>query len=195
MDIQKPTTITTSTGLELTKTTTAQGNIISDGTNDRILIGYQKAGFGTKDLGIKVSQEGYDVKTATDAQLVMSSAFNAFKIVLSGTVTLTVPDPMISHTTYTATIPHGLSTAPAFQAYVTVPSGWSGLNANQLTQLPTMLLDSDVATNGATLFAYVQGRCDSTNLYLDVMNPAETNQAGMGTSWVFKYYILQETAN
>jgi len=37
--------------------------------------------------GAKVSQAGYDVKTATDRQLVFSSAFNTAKIVLAGSTT------------------------------------------------------------------------------------------------------------
>jgi hypothetical protein len=54
--------------------------IVNDESDDRVLIGIQENGFGDKNLGIKVSQEGIDVKDATDAQLVMSSAFNMFKI-------------------------------------------------------------------------------------------------------------------
>lgn len=49
---------------------------VSDGVNDRVLLGYQLNGFGTgKNYGFKVSREGYDVDTATDAQLIMSSKF------------------------------------------------------------------------------------------------------------------------
>ena len=51
--------------------------IWSDGSHNRVLIGYQKDGFGTdKDWGFKISREGYDVKTATDAQLIISSKFS-----------------------------------------------------------------------------------------------------------------------
>lgn len=42
----------------------------SDGTNKRMIIGYQKNGFGEgKDFGIKISQEGIDVQNATDEEL------------------------------------------------------------------------------------------------------------------------------
>jgi hypothetical protein len=47
-----------------------QSQVLSDGTNKRMIIGYQKDGWGSgKDFGIKISQEGVDVNTATDAQL------------------------------------------------------------------------------------------------------------------------------
>lgn len=64
-------------------------NIVKDlsGT-PRVLIGEQEDGFGTgNNYGIKVSQSGSDVLTASDDNLVMSSAFNMLKIVESGTAT------------------------------------------------------------------------------------------------------------
>jgi hypothetical protein len=42
----------------------------SDGTSKRMLLGYQKDGWGAgKDFGIKISMEGVDVMTASDQQL------------------------------------------------------------------------------------------------------------------------------
>ncbi len=47
-----------------------KGQIFSDGTNKRMIIGFQKDGWGPgKDFGIKISIEGSDVTTATDQQL------------------------------------------------------------------------------------------------------------------------------
>jgi hypothetical protein len=47
-----------------------QSQVLSDGSNKRMIIGYQKDGWGTgKDFGIKVSIEGVDVTKATDSQL------------------------------------------------------------------------------------------------------------------------------
>jgi len=66
--------VNTSTGIIVTGTKGALK--VNDGANDRVLIGYQLNGFGvSKNYGIKVSREGYDVDTATDAQLIMSSKF------------------------------------------------------------------------------------------------------------------------
>ena len=52
--------------------------------------------------GIKVSKDGFDVKTATDVQLVMTSKSNLLKTKLTGTVT------------GTGTVAHGLAYVPIF---------------------------------------------------------------------------------
>jgi len=45
--------------------------VFSDGTTKRMIIGYQANGWGAgQDFGIKVSQAGVDVSSATDTQLV-----------------------------------------------------------------------------------------------------------------------------
>lgn len=45
-------------------------SVLSDGVNRRMLIGYQKDGWGSgKDFGIKISKPGVDVLDATDSQL------------------------------------------------------------------------------------------------------------------------------
>lgn len=47
--------------------------VFADGQNKRMLIGYQENGWGSgKDFGIKISQEGVDVATASDDQLLFS---------------------------------------------------------------------------------------------------------------------------
>ena len=52
--------------------------------------------------GIKVSKDGFDVKTATDVQLVMTSKSNLLKTKLTGTVT------------GTGTVAHNLAYTPIF---------------------------------------------------------------------------------
>lgn len=52
--------------------TSLKTQIFSDGENKRLIIGYQKDGWGEgKDFGIKVSAEGVDVVNATDEQLLI----------------------------------------------------------------------------------------------------------------------------
>jgi len=46
------------------------------------------------DLGMRISKEGFDVKTCSDDQLVMSSSFNMLKTALNGTAAGTT---FISH--------------------------------------------------------------------------------------------------
>lgn len=52
------------------------------------------------DWGIKISEEGYDVKTATAQQLIMSNSYNALKVKMVGTTAVAVA--------------HGLAYAPIF---------------------------------------------------------------------------------
>lgn len=54
--------------------------------------------------GIKISQTGYDVKTATDKQLVLTSKLDSLKTKMTGTVT------------GSGTFAHNLSYAPIFFA-------------------------------------------------------------------------------
>jgi hypothetical protein len=63
--------------------------------------------------GIKVSKPGYDVKTCTDDQLVMSSKLNIFKVAAIGSTS--------------GTYNHGLSYAPTFISSQYVSSGKYGL--------------------------------------------------------------------
>lgn len=56
-----------------------QGITFSDGNNKRMIIGYQKDGWGTgKDFGIKISNEGVDVTTATESQLAFKMDIDAW---------------------------------------------------------------------------------------------------------------------
>jgi hypothetical protein len=51
--------------------------VLSDGTNTRLFLGYQKDGWGPgQDFGMKVSLPGVDVLKATDAQLLFKMALD-----------------------------------------------------------------------------------------------------------------------
>lgn len=95
-----------------------------DGNNSvpQVLVGYQKDGFGTGiDQGIKVSQQGVNVNTATDSQLVMSSAFNLFKIV--GIYYVTVSHPGTTGTSAYGSVEHNLGYSPAYAGFVSTTDG------------------------------------------------------------------------
>jgi hypothetical protein len=55
--------------------------VFSDGTNKRMLFGFQAGGWknGTKDFGIKISQEGVDVTTAPDSELIFSMDMDTWR--------------------------------------------------------------------------------------------------------------------
>jgi hypothetical protein len=87
--IISPTELTEGSGKVTINNTVAQGTLVNDGNNDRILLGFQKDGFGTGvDYGLKISKDGEDVKTASNDNLIFNSAQNVFKIVGAGTMTV-----------------------------------------------------------------------------------------------------------
>jgi hypothetical protein len=57
--------------------------------------------------GMKISKDGYDVKTASVKDLVMTSKANQWKVHLQGSVTAT-------SSSQTFTVAHGLSYTPAY---------------------------------------------------------------------------------
>lgn len=161
-----------------------------DAGTRRVLLGKGKDGF----YGLKVSQPTYDVYDATNDQLVFNSDNNLFKIVLTGTVDATVPDPFTSGSTVTTTIAHGLSVKPAFIAFVQIPTGGGTyINQGALTHVPVSLIAQTGASAGLT-GVYVSGSTDTTNLSLKISNTFGANLTGLGSPWSFRYYIMQETA-
>lgn len=198
MDMIQPTTPSNSQGQEIINKSNQQGNVVGDGVNQRVLVGFQKDGFGDgKDYGIKVAQEGYDVRTATDDELVMSSGFNLFKIVQSGTTSITPPSPWSPGGAgkRRVTIAHNLGYKPANLVYVDNPvvvgvsDSGDGLG---LLPNPLFLIGS--------YYTVIQSHAhvDTTNLYIDLifLNQAGTNITGANAyTWNYRYYLLQETAN
>lgn len=166
-----------------------------DAGDQRLLMGYQKGGFSNGDLGIKLSQEGVDVLSATNDQLIWSSDFNSFKIVQ--VVEGTVPSVQVSTTaagTFLASEMNivdfdNLPSRPAMIAYVEVGSqghlmpyvnnnvGGTDTFYNISVRLAwtTGLLGIITEVGGITTFA------GGINLTLNGGNPV-------------KIYILQETA-
>ncbi len=149
-----------------------------------ILIGYQEGGFGTQDNGIKVAQQGVDVREATDDQLVLSSAFNLFKIVDSGTATITLANPVTHFSDNTATYSHNLGYVPGAIVYVTVDGSLGG----ELIGTPTTRFDA-LGNFGFSAWFDV----DSTDITLHVQPGGAS--AYDGTSWDFRFYLVRETAS
>ncbi len=142
-------------------------------------------------IKIKLSQPTYDVSTATDDQLIWSSDFNMFKIVESGVVTITVPDPMIADQVASTTITHDLGYKPAFLAYITGGTAY-GTSPDQVLMMP---FSSRYVTGGVFRgFFYTDAySTDTTFVVRHTNNTIVTDTTG-GTVEI-KYYLLRETAN
>lgn len=109
-----------------------EGLVGNDANTDRAIWGYQKDGFTDgDDFGFKISRKGVRVQDATDDELIMSSAFNLPKIVVSDVLVLTppaIPTPGMTTATYT----HDLGYVPSFlpfwefdgNSYFTIPKYW-----------------------------------------------------------------------
>lgn len=186
-----------------------RGLLVNDGTNDRVLAGYLKDGFGTGvNYGFKVSQSGYDVKTATDDHIIMSSAYNMFKIVATGTITIaqfTIAGASSRGTTVVGSYAHNLGYLPVAFAFMTTDQAgldssynlwpayeftwWAGnqfvaqssggaANLQAVTMAGYMKRTMSVDTSG--LWFYTEGRNVS----------GATNTYG---PYYIKYYLMRET--
>lgn len=92
------------------------------------------------DWGFKVSQTGYDVKTATDQQLIMSSSFNALKVKMVGTTT--------------GSVAHGLAYIPAYlsTSQLNSSSKWSMVGQGYYSSYHYMTSSNFVSSGNNTKY-------------------------------------------
>lgn len=155
--------------------------IVSDGVSNRVLLGYDKDGFGIgNDYGIKVSKSGYDVLTAADSNLILNSAFNILKIVATGTLLVTLPGSTGFISTQVA---HGLGYTPLIVGFI--PAGGS----NYITT-PFLQFDGTTGIN----IEQTRVEVDNTNVYLKLYAPVNGSSYASGFTRQTKYYLFQETA-
>lgn len=145
-----------------------------DAGTRRVLLGKGLNDF----FGLKVSPEGVDVYDATDSQLIFNSDQNIFKIVSSGTTSLSQPANTAS---VTVVVPHGQSAPPAVTAYLQ--------DSTDYFPLPLSFINSGATT--LDLLQYISFYVDSTNITFYCTSPLTFG----AHTYSIKYYILQETAN
>jgi hypothetical protein len=164
----------------------ARGYLVNDGTNNRVLIGKRNDG----SYGIDVSKTGQEVVGASGSQLVMSSQFNAFKIVATGTASFVVPAGGAANSSYYVDIIHNLGFVPGMIAYIN--SAGTRLPAGVNYALPMIFYG--FASGGAIpINALLSGAINSTTLeFLLYTGDVNTQYAG---TWSVRYYLTQETAN
>lgn len=177
-------------GQTVGKIVTKSNQIIStDSTGvDRVLLGFQEDGFGTgKDQGIKVSQDGYDVLTATNSQLIMSSAFNMFKIIATGSGRISAG--AAGSSTY-VDITHNLGVKPVVLLFGYPPdtSQWWGAGYSQMMPIVYWGLTGGLYAVDAMMFAQIT----TTTMRIAVSRSA-ASAAGAAGEWTYQFYMMQET--
>lgn len=119
-------------------------------------------------LGMRMSQDGVDVKTGLDKQMILTSKYSIFKGSIQGNGTTTVER---DGTPRVITVPHGLGYVPMVQAMFSDPDGayWNTTN-----YILTPVADFD----GSTEFL-ARVTADATNIYLTFI-VADTNYGILG---------------
>lgn len=120
------------------------------------------------DYGIKISIAGQDVKTATDAQMVLTSKFPFLKAYAQGSATLTITGAG----TFSTTVTHNFGYYPVFVHYAVVdptstgdryfgrfgadaPGGSIGIDSNTTTSTLTIAWqDTSVAPGSFETYPY-----------------------------------------
>lgn len=110
--------------------------------------------------GIKVSQPGYDVVTATPSQLAFSSKYRTLKVKQQGSGTVT-------HTGgRTITIAHNLGYVPMFVVHSTADPGFTAYYANSSDYFVCPLVLPGI--DSCFLDRHVTAYADTTNLYIKI---------------------------
>lgn len=146
--------------------------------------GYNKAAFGfygvSGKFGLKVAKDGYDVLSTEDSNLVFNSEQNSFKIVASDTLRI---NATALGSGYGSSVEHSLGSPPIVVASVKSPNDPAGV----YRMCPYSRWNS--STNYIAVDVYSQANTITFNV--DLGSAAGSGNIG---EWVFKYYILQETA-
>lgn len=138
-------------------------------------------------LGIRISQEGVDVKTGLDKQMVLTSKYSIFKGSIQGSGTVAVPR---DGTPTTVTIPHGLGYAPMAQAFIK-EAGAFVFSSTVWQQLPIYTLYSFPEGDGE-FSANISS--DSTNVYIEFyMNDLMATTFGNNSSGTTDYALGDES--
>ena len=142
------------------------------------------------DYGMKISQDGYDVKTADDKNLILTSKFNSLKIAQEASTTLLVA----SGATTTKTIPHSLGYAPSHLVLVKSfayggTSYW--ITDGSLGQVPIVDPNgNNTNTSSPSDDSFFYAYSDSSNLYVDIFN----GSGGSKTYSIYYFIFIEDNA-
>ena len=166
--------------------------VTNSGTTPLALMGNFANGTTASGTGFKVAKPGYDVRTASDANLIFNSNYNTFKIISSGTLSLpshtlsTFTTNTYTGTALSATINHNIGFVPAVIAYISFG-----------VLMPYTSVSSG-GTGGGILVTSYSIVLDSTGIAAQAYTTAYGGYNFNGqviSGQTIKYYLLQETAN
>lgn len=129
------------------------------------------------DFGIKISQPGYDVKTAAKENLVFTSKYDMLKLFTSGSGSQSVPAadvPTLTSGTATVEITHSLGYKPAFMVFCS--SIWR--TSDKLSPYAYKSIGS-ISPDGG------QYAVDTTKLYIHLYN----GDPGGARTIYYRYHI------
>ena len=163
--------------------------------------GENKAAFGfygsANKFGLKVAEDGVDVLTATDSQLIFNSEQNVFKIVASGTATLTPPNtgsPLytVSNGGYTLNVPiPDTGGTPGIVAFFEYPYALTSGSYTIFTTEKQSMPYLGVLSTGTPIGQFFY-EVTSTNLKF-YYNQFTNIDFGVTPNITFSYFVLQET--
>lgn len=141
---------------------------------------------------LKVAKEGYDALTATDDQLIFNSSQNVFKIVNTVDVSLNVVLTGTGAATASATVAHGLSYTPAYNAFITIDPTLAALSPIPAENGPNPFLVMTTTAGGLTVIGFLQVSVNATN----VTFAGQISASGSATlSNSATVYLYQESAS
>lgn len=163
------------------------GLAFNDASFDRIFVGKKPDGTHVA----RLSQSGYDAKTATADQLIWSSEFNNFKIVGSPrTVNLQIVSTGTGIYGET-TLAHGLDFLPSYHAFITLDTDIAALAASPATNLVNPAITYADVGGTITLISVSTVSVDDTDI---TFSTQLSSLVGAGTyDFSAKVYLLRET--
>lgn len=150
--------------------------------NKNMFFGYLPSVSATRPV-LRIAKTGYDATTASTDNLIFNSEQNVFKIVSSGTVTVS---KAASNTRGSVTLKHGLSYTPLVISFL-----YDGSIYIPVPYLSIILSGTGVGTVYSNNYLFTT----ITDLSFNVETPTSSPGYALAYDTIFKYYILQETAN
>lgn len=138
------------------------------------------------DVKVKLAQADNNVFDASDDKLIFSSDFNLFKIVDSGTTSVTVPVGHTAGNIYTTNVAHSLGYAPLVIAFSNRPNATGAYNL-----LPYWVSSYNSGTARWEQLYGIEVSSSSVDLTFVV---STNNISAIEGDWEIRYYIVQETA-